>query len=160
RGQRSAPRPTRDVFGVEEPRRLVPERARLQRLAVVRRRLADERQTTAGPGAGRVEEIAGASDRVGALEPRTQRGAPLVVQERRRAPAARQAALLETEDEDGVERARARMRQVDHRDPPRLARADRARSRSLERRDDVLLVERTVDGLEGDQLLEHLRGGL
>ena len=53
------------VVGVEERDDLVPERARLARIALVGRRLADEREPAGRARAGRVEEVALALDRIG-----------------------------------------------------------------------------------------------
>ncbi len=106
--ERSPPRGPRDVLGVEDGRHVVPERARLGRRAVVRRGLADERETPRRARARRVEEIAVAADRVGSLEPCAELASSVVVEERRAAPAPRQRPLLEPEHEHMLEPPRAR----------------------------------------------------
>ena len=69
---------------------LFPERARLAWRAVVGRRLADEVEPARRARARGVEEVAVAADLVGALEPAAELAARVVVEERRRARAARQ----------------------------------------------------------------------
>ena len=84
--------------------------------------------------AGGVEEVAVAADRVGPLEPRAELAPALVVEKRRASPPPRQRALLEPEDEHGVEPARPRARAGRARRPAparpsgrRAARAGRGR---------------------------------
>src|SRR5207244_3325785 len=105
RGERAARRRAGDVVRVEEHPDLVPERARLARRALVVRRLADEVQAPRRPRAGGVEEEALTRDRVRLDESRPRgalvdRPAFVVGDERRPGSAARQAALLEAEQED------------------------------------------------------------
>ena len=137
-------RPAAHVVGVEERLDVVPERARLARAAVVVRGLAHEIEPLRGARARRVEEVAVVLDRVRPLEPRASRveRAPRVVVEERRAPAAtRQAPLLQPEDEDGVEAARAGAQEVDHGDAPRVVACAASQRGTLDRRQDVLAAQ-------------------
>src|ERR687891_490533 len=112
RRERPPARPAGDLGGVEERTHLVPEGARLPRAALVGRRLPHEGEPARGPGAGGVEEIALAADRVGPDEPRAVARvdlAPgLVVRAGRCRSTARQASLLEPENEDDLEAAGSR----------------------------------------------------
>src|SRR5205085_8653799 len=118
------------------------------------------------PGAGGVEEVAVSRHLVGPLEPPAEGAPPLVVKERRAAAAPRQAPLLEAEDEDDVELARARAHEVEHRDLARLARRRAAHRRALERADENLgrhlllerreLLEQAERGVVGTQVVARL----
>ncbi len=72
RRERAAARPADDVVRFEERSDLLPERARFPGRAFVGGRLAHQVEPPRGPRAGRVEEVAVASDRVGALEARAE----------------------------------------------------------------------------------------
>ena len=156
--ERPPSRRARHVRRVEDGRDVVPERARLQRRAVVGRRLADEAEPPRGARAGRVEEVAVAADRVGPLEPRAERAPAVVVEERRAAPAPRQRPLLEPEHEDRVEAARARAHQVEHRDAAGLRGVAGRDLEPLERADHVRRGQRLAETLPGLELVEQLRG--
>src|SRR5204863_7869569 len=96
----------------------------------------------------RVEEVAIVLDRVRPLAPRASRveRAPRVVVEERRAPAAtRQAPLLQPEDEDSVEAARARAQEVDHRDAPHVVACAASQRGTLDRRQNVLAGELSTE---------------
>ena len=143
RGERAAPCPALDLVGREQAARLVPERARLARRAVVARGLADEVEPARRSRAGGVEEVAVARDRVGAQQAPGARGALelgllLLVEERRALRAARQAALVEADDEDDLEAAGARPQQVEHRHAAGLAGATEPHRGVGEQRDDLL----------------------
>ena len=119
--QRPALRPACDVVRREERAGLVPERARLAGRAVVGRRFADEVEPPRGARARRVEEVALARDRVRPRQPRAagrlvDRPALLVGEERRALLAAREASLLQPEQEDDLGPARSRAEEVGDRD--------------------------------------------
>jgi hypothetical protein len=140
---------------VEERLDVVPERARLARHAVVRRGLAREHEPPSRARAGRVQEVAVAGDGIDPLQAAAELAAHLVVQERRGTVAAREAPLLEPEQDDDVELPRARSAVVEDRHAPGLARGDRAYRRPLENGDDVLAGGRApVAHREGIQLVE------
>src|SRR5437870_9390702 len=109
-GERAPSRPADDVVLGEKGLELVPERARLARAAVVGGSLADEVEPLRGPSACRVEQVPVAAHAVGPEQPRAaafgELAPPVVVEERRLATAAREGALLESEQEDGLEPAR------------------------------------------------------
>ena len=88
--------------------------------------------------ARRVEEVPVAGHLVRALEPPAEGAPPLVVEERRAATAARQASLLETEDEGDVEASRARPHEVEHGHAPGLPRGGPTYGGALERRHERL----------------------
>ena len=137
RRQRPPPRPEADVIRIERRPHFVPERARLARVAVVGRGLAHEIEPLERARAGGVEEVAVAADGIGPLEARAalvEEAPRVVVEERRRRAAPRQAPLLEAEHEDDVEPARAGAREVEHGDAAGLVAAERAQRVALERR--------------------------
>ncbi len=150
-----------DFALVEELAHVLPERARLSWDAVVGRRLACQDEPAARAGARRVEEVAVARNRVDALEPPAQVASRLVVEKRRRAVAAREAALLETEQDDDVEVTRPRAPVVEDGDVTRLSRGNRTYGRTLERGDDCVGLERAaVPSGERLELVERSSGGL
>jgi hypothetical protein len=123
RRERPPSSPAANVIPVEERLRLVPERARLARAAVVIGRLAHEIEPLRPARARGVEEVAVAGDRIRTDEPRAalvELPPRVVVEERRAAAAPRQAALLEPEHERRVEAPRPRAQEVDDGDPPGL----------------------------------------
>ena len=145
-GELPPPRPPCDVVGREQRAHVLPERARLARRAVVRRRLADEVQATRRAGARRVEEIPVGGDRIrprdaGAARPLLDRAPGVVVEQARRAGAPGKRSLLEAEHEDDLVVPRARTKHVEHRDAARLPGRPAADHRALERVHDVLGVD-------------------
>jgi hypothetical protein len=85
----------------------------------------------------------------------------VVVEERRDLSAPRQAALLEPEQEHGLEAARSCAQEVEDGDPARLVRRGAAHARPLERCEDVLARERLTDeALPAGELVEDANGGL
>ena len=160
---------TADVVLVVERTHGIPERARLAWRAVVRDRLANERETAARTGTGRQEEIAIPARRLGTGEPGgtdlVESLALCVVEERRRPAAAREHALLEPENEHSVEPARSRAAQIEDRHPPRLAGTSITYRDTLEGDEDLAprglgagprhrieLVQRTNDGVPGTEV--------
>ena len=156
--------------GVEERRDLVPERTRLARAPLVGRRLPDEGEPSGRAGAGGIEEVAIPRDRVRPREPGARAAlelaAGLVVEERRTLSPARQASLLEAEQEDRVEAAGSRAGQIEDGDTPRLARPPEPHFGTLERREELVgrklaaegnpvveLVEQTPDRVEAAEIL-------
>src|SRR5262249_22036445 len=113
RGERAADGPAGDVVGGEHAADVVPERARLARCPFVRRRLADAVQAAAGAGTSRVEEVALAIDGACPEQPAAQAAPRRVVEEGRLPLAPRQRSFLEAEQEDDVESARPRAREVE-----------------------------------------------
>ena len=110
--------------------------------------------------AGGVEEVAVAADRVGPLQAGAalvERAAGVVVEERRGVAAPRQAALLEAEDEDDVEAARARAEQVDDGDAARLVAAHRPERLPLDGGDDLLAGELAREVAPALELAEQAR---
>ena len=148
RRERPPARPAAHVVGVEERLHVVPERARLARAAVVVGRLAHEIEPLRGARARRVEEVAVVLDRIRPLEPRAslvERAPRVVVEERRAAATARQAPLLQPEDEDGVEAARAGAQEVDHRDAPGVVAGAASQRGTLDRREHVLAAQLSAE---------------
>ena len=93
-----------------------------------------------------VEEIAVARNLVGLDEPRARdRAARVVVEERRNLRPARQASLLEPEQEDDLEAARPRAEQVEHRHAAGLAAVVAADGRALQRTEDLLRGQRPAE---------------
>src|SRR5439155_10033054 len=138
RRQRPPHRRAPDLFVAEEPRDLVPERARLARSPVVVRGLAHEVEALGGARARGVEEVAVPRDAVRLDEPRVGKAATLVVvEERRGLRPPRKRPFLEAEDENDVEAARAGAQEVEHRDAAGLATVGAANGGTLERADDV-----------------------
>ena len=135
-----------NVVLVEELPHGLPERARLPRRALVADGLAHEHEPPARPGARGREEVSVAARRIGPLEARAaaslEAAARVLVEERLDAGAPRQRPLLEPEDEDRVEAARARAQQVDDGDPARRAGALAPDGRALERGEHVATAER------------------
>ena len=113
------------VIPVEELTHRLPERARLTRRSVVGRRLPDEDEQGPRPGASGVEQVAVSAGGLGTLQSRTARTvevpSSLVVEKRRGRSPSRQHPLLEPDDEDRLEAARARPRQVEDGDAARFA---------------------------------------
>ena len=155
RGQRPPRGRARHVLFVEDGRDLLPERARLARRAVVGRRLAHEVEAARRARARGVEEVAVAADLVGTLEPAAELAARVVVEERRRARAARQRPLLEPEQEDDLEAPRARAHQVEHRDPAGLERRPEPHLDALERAEHLLRRERLAEPRQRLELVEQ-----
>src|SRR5262249_27850482 len=139
-------------------RDLVPERACLERRAVVGRRLTHEVEPLGRPGAGGVEEVPVAADRIRPLEAPAELAAAVVVEKRRAAVAARKRPLLEAEKEDSLEAARARTQEVEHGDAARLGRRRRYFG-ALECGDQVLRCKRPTEFLPGRELVEQRRRG-
>src|SRR5439155_26616564 len=106
-GERASRRRALDVLARKQAHDLVPERARLPRAALVGRRLADEVEPPRRARAGGVEEVAVALDRAGAEQATAEPAARRVVEERGFPLSARQAALLQAEQEDDLEPSRA-----------------------------------------------------
>src|SRR5258708_9320744 len=127
----------RDVVFVEDCRYLFPERARLAWRAVVGRSFPHEVEAPRRTGARGVEEIAIATDLIGALEARAELTSRVIVEERRGARTPGQRALFEPEHENDLVAASARPEQVDDRGPS-LPAGWRAHLRPLERGDDIL----------------------
>src|SRR5262249_2638681 len=134
-----------DIVRVEQHPNLVPERAGVARRALVARRLTDEVQGLRRTRAGRVEEVTVAGDAVGPLETRAQVAAHVVVEERRRSRASRQAPLLETEDEDNVELPRASAEQVEDGNAPRVVAPRDPDREPLQGREDLFAGEVAFD---------------
>ena len=97
---------------------LGPERRGLERLSLVGRRLAGERQPGPRAGARDREEVPLDLDGVGAVD--AERLGGVGVEHLPLGRRARQAPLLEAEHERGLEAARARPAQVEHGHPARL----------------------------------------
>ena len=137
---------------------LVPERAALPRRAVVARRLAHEVEPPRRARARRVEEVAVARDLVRLDEPRlAERPARVVVEERGSLRPPWERSLLEPEQEDDFEAARARAEEVEHRDAARLSSVRPADGRALERADDLLGGERAADREPAFELVDEPR---
>src|SRR5262249_10000103 len=103
RRERAPPRPPPYVLRLDQRLTDVPDRAHLTRPAVVVGRLAHEIEPLRGARARGVEEVPIARDSVLRREPRAplvEPAAHVVVEERRAGAAARQASLLQPEDED------------------------------------------------------------
>ena len=113
----------RDVVRVEQRDHLVPERARLARAALVGGRLAHERQPAASRACRRCRRGSGrARPGRGARAGRRRTGRARRARRRRgtaRPGRGAAASLLEAEQEHGLEAARPRAREVEHRDRPR-----------------------------------------
>ena len=160
-GERTPPRRARDLALVEERAGVVPERARLARHPVVRRRLAREHEPAARAGACRVEEVAVAGDRVHALEATTKLAPRVVVEERGWSVSPRKAPFLEPEQDDDVEVARSGPGVVENGDIACLACGERSNGRALERRDDGVVPEWfAVTACERIEIVERPGGGL
>ena len=145
----------RDVLVGEDRRDLLPERARLARPAVVGRRLAHEVEAARRARARRVEEVAVAAHLVRTLQPRAERATCVVVEERRDTLAARQHALLETEQEHDLELARPHAHQVEHGNPSGLACSREPHLAVLERGEHVLRRGFTAERREAVELVEQ-----
>ena len=111
---------------------LFPERARLERPAVVRRGFAHEVETPPGPRGGRVEEVAVPAERVRAKQPPAgcpilEAAALVVGEEGRVRRPSRQDSLFEAEHEHDPETPSAGPQEVEDADPAcdRRARRDR-----------------------------------
>ena len=155
--ERPPPRPAPHVVGVEERLDVVPERARLARAAVVVRGLAHEIEPLRGARARRVEEVAVVLDGIRPHEPRAalvERTPCVVVEERRAAAATRQAPLLQPEDEDGVEAARAGAEEIDHRDAARVVARPAGQRGPFDRGRDVLAAQLPAELLPALELSE------
>src|SRR5207237_9654176 len=108
--------------------------------AVVRGRLADEMQAPGRAGAGRVEEVAVARDRVGSKQPASARrllqlGLLLLVEERGSKSPPREATFFEAQDEDDLEAASAGTQEIEHGDAAGLAGAGQANGGVVEQPD-------------------------
>ena len=140
--ERAPPRPAANVVRVEEHDDLVPERARLARAPLVGGGLTDEGQPPGGARAGGVEEVAVALDGVGPQEAcarlPVELASRLVVEEGRGIAAARQRAFLKAEQEDVIEAAGSRPREVEDGDPATLARRPETHLGVLERAEDLV----------------------
>ena len=150
--------------GVEECARLVPERARLPRRALVGRGLADEVEAPRRPRARRVEEEALARDLVGLREPRALRGlvdraALLLVEERRALLAAGEAPLLEAEQEDDLGAASPGAEEIRDRDSAGLVTAGEPHRGAVERAVELVPGERAAELEPGLQLGDEVRDG-
>src|SRR5205807_10570590 len=102
-----------------------------------------------------VEEVAVARDRVGPEKARArgalELGLLLLVEKQRALGATGQLAFLESEDEDGLESARAGAQEVDHRNASRLAGCGRSNRGVVQERHDLLardLLSELVPALE------------
>src|SRR3989454_1360857 len=163
-GQWAAARPACDVVLGEDGLDLVPERAGLARAAVVGGSLAYEIDALARTRARRVEEVAVARDLIGSRQPRV--GAPVevaarvVAEERGLVAAARQAPLLQPEQEHDLEAARASAQQVDHGDTSRLAGRGTADLGALDCRDELLWRKRPIELAPAAQLAEQSHDGV
>src|SRR5205823_4505964 len=104
---------------------------------------------TAGARARRVEEIAGAARRVRPDESRAasvvERAPGLVLEEGRGSRPSWQAPLLQAEHEDDLEATGTGSHEIEHGDPPRLARGCESDLRPLEHRDERVRVERAAE---------------
>ena len=145
----------RDVLLVEHRGDFVPEWARLARPAVVGRRLADEVETARRARAGRIEEVAVAAHLIRPLQPRAERAACVVVEERRDTLAARQHSLLEAEQEHDLERAGSHAHQVEHGDPTCFAGPREPHLTVLERSEHVLRRRFAAERCEAFELVEE-----
>ncbi len=167
--QRPPPRPAADIVRVEQHGDLVPEGARLARVPLVGRRLADEHQPPARACARGVEEVAVALDRIGPDEACARSAvevpARLVVEEGRGIAPARQRALLEPEQEDDLEAACPCTGEVEHRHTTSVAGRAEADLGVLERAEHLVgrelaaeiapaleLVQQAGDGVVGAQV--------
>ena len=159
--ERPSPRPAPHLLGVEERDDFVPEGARLARAALVGRRLADERQPADGARAGGVEEIAVALDRIRARQPcrgpRVEVAAGIVVEERRRVAAPRERALLEPEQEHGVEATCAHTREVENGHAAALAGRAHPHLGVLQRLAELVRGEVTAERTPAVELVEDAR---
>ena len=159
-GERPPARPKAHLVRVEDGLHLVPERARLAGAAFVGGRFAHEIQPLERPGARGVEEIAVTTDGVGALQAGAafvESAASVVVEERRRGAAPRQAPLFQAEHEDASKRrvrARRRSRTATRPGSSPLLRPQRL---PLERRGDILARELAGELLPAVELGEQAR---
>ena len=141
--ERALPRRERDVGRGEAGAHLLPERARLARPPVVVGGLAHEQELPPRPGAGGVEEVALALERVGTDEPAALPGrlqpAPRLVREERRLDRAAREDPSSRPRTNTASKRRVRARiQVEHRDAAGLGGPAEPHLRALERRDDLL----------------------
>src|SRR5207247_8152634 len=162
--QWTALRPASDVVGVEEGAGLVPERARLAGRAVVGCRFAHEVEPARRPRARRLEEVALARDRFRSGQPRAarrllDRAALLVREERRALLAAREAALLEAEDEHDLGSARSRAQEVGDSDAARLVAAGEPERGPVEDAVELFAGERAAEVDPRLQLVEQVVHG-
>ena len=156
-GERAPAGRALDLLGREQRGRVVPERARLERRAVVGRRLADEIEPSRRPRAGGVEEVAVAADRVGPLEPRARaRGGG-----RRRGTASRCRAAAGRPPRARARRPSSKRRvrareEVEHGDPSGLARRRPGSLEPGERVEQLVAAERPPTASSAVELVEQL----
>ena len=161
RRERAPHRRAPHVLLGEEPRDLVPERARLARRAVVARGLAHEVEPLRRARARGVEEVAVARDPSGLTSrasPSSRRASSSRNGDALRPP--RERALLEAEDEHDLEAARARAEEIEHRDAAGLAAVGAAHGRALERADDLVRAQRAAEREPAFELVREARHGL
>ena len=145
-----------DVRAREGATHFFPERARLERPAVVRRGFAHEVETLPGPRGSRIEEVAVPAERVRAKQPPAgcpilEAAALVVGEEGRVRRPSRQDSLFEAEHEHDPETPSAGPQEVEDADPACDRRARRDRD-LLERPHQLL--RRGVDGEPPLQLVE------